>query len=82
MAGPTEVRTAVRHPQGITVGWRSAESELHKGNRNIGQKSDRNTHGSGARCGVGQRGGVDLFMRPCHQGALSEDLPSSTHYIL
>ena len=27
------------------------------------------------------RGGEYLFVRPCHQGAHSEDLPSSAHYI-
>ena len=47
-----KVRKAYRHPQDITVGRRSAESELHEGNRNIGQNSDIQTHGSGARCGV------------------------------
>ena len=36
-------------------GRRSAESELHEGNGQIGQNSDGQTHGSGARYGVGWR---------------------------
>ena len=45
---PRRIETEVRQ---------STESELHKGNGKIGQNLDGQTHGSGARYGVGRRGG-------------------------
>ena len=73
-----KVRPAIRRPQDITMGRRSAELELHKGNRNIGQKSDRQTQGISARFRVVRQvggGGIysqghdieALTVRTCHQ---------------